>query len=34
MEKILDMVSQNVQDALRKLQAPKIKNMRRHRNNK
>jgi cell division ATPase FtsA len=32
MEKILDMVNQNVQDALNKFQEPKIKNMRRHRN--
>jgi tRNA A37 threonylcarbamoyltransferase TsaD len=31
-EKILDMVKQNVQDALKKFQDTKIKNMRRHRN--
>jgi hypothetical protein len=31
MEKILDMVDQNVQDALKKFQTPKIKNTRRHR---
>jgi cell division ATPase FtsA len=32
MKKILDMVKQNVQDALKKFQDTKIKNMRRHRN--
>jgi hypothetical protein len=31
MEKILDTVNPNVQDALKKFQDPKIKNMRRHR---
>jgi hypothetical protein len=31
-EKIRDMLNQNVQDALKKFQTPKIKNMRRHRN--
>jgi tRNA A37 threonylcarbamoyltransferase TsaD len=32
MEKILDMVSQNVQEALKKFQDTKIKNMIKHRN--
>jgi hypothetical protein len=32
MEMILDMVNQNVQDALKKFQDTKIKNTRRHRN--
>jgi hypothetical protein len=33
MEKILDMVNQNVQDALKKFpKTPKIKNIRKHRN--
>jgi hypothetical protein len=30
--KIIDMVNQNIQDALKNLKIPKIKNMRRHRN--
>jgi hypothetical protein len=33
MEKILDMVNQKVQDALKKFQDTKIKNLRRHSNN-
>jgi hypothetical protein len=32
MEMLLDMVNQNIQDALKKFQTTKIKNMRRHRN--
>jgi hypothetical protein len=32
MDKILDMVNKNVQDALKKFKTPKIKSMRRHRN--
>jgi predicted house-cleaning noncanonical NTP pyrophosphatase (MazG superfamily) len=32
MEKMLDVVKQNVQDALRNFKTPKIKNMRRHKN--
>jgi hypothetical protein len=32
MEKILDIVNQNIQDELRNFKTPKIKNMRRHKN--
>jgi hypothetical protein len=32
MEKILDMVNQNVQNAFKNFKAPKIKDMRKHRN--
>jgi hypothetical protein len=32
MEMLLDMVNQNVQEALNEFQTPKIKTMRRHRN--
>jgi ribosomal protein L29 len=33
MEKLQDMVNQKVQNALRNIKTPQIKNLRRHRNN-